>query len=148
AGGREPIEADDIGRMIAALRAVERETKEPIFYIISGDLAHLGPKFRDPDLVHPAQLESSRCQDLALLHELGAGVKKPPRTSPPDAAAYFRIISGEGDARRICGLPPTYTVLEALHPSRGKVLHYDQYVHPLGYESVSFASVVFYKDER
>jgi AmmeMemoRadiSam system protein B len=148
ASGREPIEADDIGRMIAALRAVERERKEPIFYIISGDLAHLGPKFRDPDPVHPTQLESSRSQDLALLHELGAGVKKPLRTSPPDAAAYFRIIAGEGDARRICGLPPTYTALEVLHPNRGEVLHYDRYVHPLGYESVSFASVVFYNDER
>ncbi|HZV07479.1 MAG TPA: AmmeMemoRadiSam system protein B [Gemmataceae bacterium] len=148
ARGRGPVEADDIGRMIAALRAAERETKEPIFYIISGDLAHLGPKFRDPEPVHSVQLESSRSQDLALLHELGAGVKKPRRTCPPDAAAYFRIIADEGDARRICGLPPTYTVLEALHPSRGEVLHYDQYIHPLGYESVSFASVVFYKDER
>ncbi len=69
----------------------------------------------------------------------------PRRAAPPDAAAYFRIIAEEGDARRICGLPPTYTVLEALHPSRGDVLHYDQYIHPNGFESVSFASVVFYK---
>ena len=51
----------------------------------------------------------------------------------------------ERDERRICGLPPTYTVLEAVRPSRGKVLHYDQYVHPRGYESVSFASVGFYR---
>jgi hypothetical protein len=58
---------------------------------------------------------------------------------------YFRLIADEGDRRRICGLPPTYTVLEALRPSRGKVLHYDQYVHPRRYESVSFASVVFYR---
>jgi hypothetical protein len=119
--------------------------KETVCYIISGDLAHLGPKFRDPHPVDSLQLVTSRCQDLALLHELGAGVKRPPRTCPPDPAAYFRIIAGEGDARRICGLPPTYTVLEALHPSRGEVLHYDQYVHPQGHESVSFASVVFYK---
>lgn len=143
--GIEPIEADDIGRMIAALRAVERETNEPICYIISGDLAHLGPKFGDPRPVDSTELHSSRCQDFALLHELGAGVKNPPRTAPPDPAAYFRIIASEGDARRICGLPPTYTVLEALHPSRGEVLHYDRYAHLLGYESVSFASVVFFK---
>jgi hypothetical protein len=129
--------------MIAALRTVEAQTKEPICYIISGDLAHLGPKFRDPQPVEKAQLESSRSQDLALLHELGAGSR--PRTCPPDPAAYFRLIAGEGDVRRICGLPPTYTVLEALHPSRGQVVHYDQYAHPLGYESVSFASVIFYK---
>jgi AmmeMemoRadiSam system protein B len=143
--GREPIEADDIGRMIAALRSVERETKEPICYLISGDLAHIGPKFGDPGPVDSSQLAYSRSQDLALLHELGAGVKKPSRSCPPDAAAYFRLIAGEGDARRICGLPPTYTVLEALHPNRGEVRHYDQYAHPAGSESVSFASVVFYK---
>jgi AmmeMemoRadiSam system protein B len=142
--GREPMEADDIGRMIAALRSVEGETPEPICYIISGDLAHIGPKFGDPSPVNPLQLTHSHRQDYALLNELG-GRAVLRRASPPDAAAYFRIIAGEGDARRICGLPPTYIVLEALHPNRGEVLHYDQYVHPTGYESVSFASVVFYK---
>lgn len=142
--GREPIEANDIGRMIAALRAVERETQEPICYIISGDLAHIGPKFGDPSPVSAPLLTHSRSRDFALLHTLG-GEALARRTSQPDTAAYFRIIAGEGDARRICGLPPTYIVLEALHPSRGEVLHYDQYVHPHGYESVSFASMVFYK---
>jgi hypothetical protein len=34
-------------------------------------------------------------------------------------------------------------VLEALRPAGGKLLHYDQYVHPGGYESVSFASMAF-----
>ena len=37
----------------------------------------------------------------------------------------------------------TFVVLEALRPGRGKQLHYDQYVHPRGYESVSFASMAF-----
>jgi AmmeMemoRadiSam system protein B len=145
ASGREPTEAEDIGRMIAALRAVERETKEPICYLMSGDLAHIGPKFGDPRPVSPALLTHSRRQDLALLHELGEDPKETPRPSAPAAAAYFRILAAEGDARRICGLPPTYTVLQALQPTRGDVLHYDQYVHPDGFESVSFASVVFYK---
>ena len=53
--------------------------------------------------------------------------------------------SDEEDRRRICGLPPTYTVLEAVRPAHGKVLHYDQYLHPRGYESVSYASVAFYR---
>jgi hypothetical protein len=143
-GGREPIEADDIGRMIAALRAVEREIEEQICYIISGDLAHIGPKFGDTDPVRVPLLEHSRRQDLALLHALG-GSAKARRAGPPDVATYSRIITAERDARRICGFPPTYIVLEALHPSRGEVLDYDQYVHPNGYESVSFASAVFYK---
>jgi AmmeMemoRadiSam system protein B len=156
ASGREPIEQDDIGRMIAALRAVERETEEPICYLISGDLAHIGPKFGDPRPLNAAKLAHSRRQDHALLHELGesANARRQPAVAKkqkagagpsPDAAAYFRVLASEGDSRRICGLPPTYTVIEALRPDRGELLHYDQYVHPEGEESVSFASVVFYK---
>ena len=83
----------------------------------------------DPLLAH------SREQDQALLRY----------TEAADASGYFRIIADEADRRRICGLPPTYTVLEAIRPSHGKVLHYDQYVHPLGHESVSFASAAFYR---
>ena len=41
--------------MIEALCGkVEDETQEPICYLISGDLAHIGPKFGDPDPVQRA----------------------------------------------------------------------------------------------
>jgi AmmeMemoRadiSam system protein B len=130
-----PVFREDVGRMVAALRAVEAETAEPICYIISGDLAHIGPKFDDPELVSDGQLAHSREQDQAILRA----------TEAADPEDFFRVIAGERDCRRICGLPPTYTVLEALRPSRGKVLHYDQYVHPRRTESVSFASVAFYR---
>ncbi len=131
--GEEPAQADDIGRMIRALRAVEKEVGEPICYLISGDLAHLGPKFGDPRPVSAGVLAYSKQQDQAILAQ----------TERADPAGYFRVIATEGDQRRICGLPPTYTVLEALRPARGKVLAYDQYVDPRGRESVSFASVSF-----
>ncbi len=130
-----PSAAPDIGRMVEALRRAEAETPEPICYIISGDLAHIGPKFNDPRPVDAPWLAYSRAQDQAILHQ----------AERADPAGYFRVIAEEGDQRRICGLPPTYTVLEAARPRAGKVLHYDQYVHPAGFESVSFASVAFYR---
>jgi AmmeMemoRadiSam system protein B len=133
--GLEPAHRGDIGRLVGALRRVEAETDEPICYIISGDLAHIGPKFDDPDFLQAPTLEHSRKQDQAI-------VRAAESASP---SAYFRVIAAERDARRICGLPPTYTVLEALRPEHGKLLHYDQYVHPDGYESVSFASMAFYR---
>jgi len=133
-GQGEPGGQEDIGRMVAALRAAEAATPEPICYIISGDLAHIGPKFQDPTAVDAAQLAHSRQQDEELLRHAAAVA--------PDQ--YFRTIAAEGDRRRICGLPPTWTVLEAIRPRRGRLLHYDQYVHPHGYESVSFASMAFY----
>jgi AmmeMemoRadiSam system protein B len=133
--GRQPNQLGDVRRMIEALRACERDIAEPVCYLISGDLAHVGPKFGDPDPVHPAQLEHSRRQDEAILERAGRA----------DPAGYFEVIAAEGDRRRICGLPPTYTVLEALRPSSGKLLHYDQWVHPHGFESVSFAGMAFYR---
>jgi AmmeMemoRadiSam system protein B len=133
--GREPKACEDVGRMIEALREAEAQTPEPVCYLISGDLAHLGPKFGDARPVHEAQLAHSRRQDEALLRQ----------AERADPAGYFRLIAEEGDARRICGLPPTYTVLEALRPAGGKLLHYDQWIDPLGHESVSFAGMTFYK---
>jgi hypothetical protein len=62
-----------------------------------------------------------------------------------DMNGYFRVLTEEGDCRRICGFPPTYTLLEAIRPSQGRLLNYDRYVHPQGFESVSFASVGFYR---
>jgi AmmeMemoRadiSam system protein B len=129
-----PTERDDVGRMVAALREATAAAGEPVCTIISGDLAHVGPKFGDEGPLKDSFLAHSRAQDQTILA----------RAEAADPAGYFGVIADEQDARRICGLPPTYTVLEALRPGRGKVLHYDQYVHPRGQESVSFASVGFY----
>jgi hypothetical protein len=134
--GSTPAGRADICRMIEALRKVEAETSEPICYLISGDLAHVGPKFGDPEPVHESFLKDSRERDQILLRQVES----------IDPAAYFRGIAAERDRRRICGLPPTYVTLEAIRPAHGKVLHYDQYVHPRGHESVSFASVGFYRN--
>jgi MEMO1 family protein len=131
----EPRERPDIARMIDALRKADAETPGPTCYLISGDLAHLGPKFGDKRPVAERQLAHSRDQDQAILKQAEAA----------DPAKYFRVIADEHDSRRICGLSPTYVVLEALRPARGKLLHYQQYVHPHGRESVSFASMGFYR---
>ena len=133
--GSLPALRPDVARMIEALRQVEAETHEPICYIISGDLAHIGPKFDDPVPVSEPYLTHSREQDQAILHQAEA----------VDVPGFFQVIAAEGDCRRICGLPPTYTLLEAIQPRRGKLLHYEQYVHPTGHESVSFASIAYYK---
>jgi MEMO1 family protein len=131
--GIEPGGQDDIAAMIAALRQVESELNEPVCYVISGDLAHIGPKFDDPEPVGEPLLTESHAQDRAILTQAEA----------VNAKGYFDVIASEQDRRRICGLPPTYTTLEAARPQRGKLLHYGRYVHPQGHESVSFASMAF-----
>jgi len=129
-----PAEADDIARMVAALRAAEAASTQPVCYLISGDLAHIGPKFDDRRKAAGAWLVQSRDKDQAILQTLAAA----------DPAAFFNVISAEKNARRICGLSPAWLTLEVTRPRTGKVLHYQQYAHPQGHESVSFAAAAFY----
>lgn len=128
-----PSDRDDVARMVAALRSAEAAAGEKVCYVISGDLAHIGPKFDDDDLVSAEQLAHSKSQDERLIEKAVAA----------DGDAYFDVIADEQDARRICGLPPTYLTLAAVRPRSGKLLHYGRYEHPEGFESVSFASMCF-----
>lgn len=129
-----PSEAGDIGRMVSALRTAEAACPQKVCYLISGDLAHIGPKFGDRDKAAGPWIDDSRKQDEAILAEI----------EKADPAGYFGVIAAERDRRRICGLPPTYLTLEAIRPTKGRVLHYQQFVHPQGHESVSFAAAAFY----
>ncbi|HEX4607431.1 MAG TPA: AmmeMemoRadiSam system protein B, partial [Urbifossiella sp.] len=115
-GGVGPGEAEDIARMTTALRAAEAAAGEPVCYVISGDLAHIGPKFRDGRKAEGPWLGESERQDRAILAHL----------ERVDPAGYFGEIAAERDTRRICGLPPTYVTLAAARPRVGRVLHYQQ----------------------
>lgn len=128
-----PSDLNDIAAMVTTLSAAEDAAGEPVCYIISGDLAHIGPKFDDPEPVDEPLLEHSEAQDRKIIHA----------AENTNADGYFRVIASEQDRRRICGLPPTWMTLSAAKPSRGRLLHYGRYVHPQGYESVSFASMAF-----
>jgi hypothetical protein len=130
-----PSQRHDIAGMVEALRYAVEETAEPICFLISGDLAHLGPKFNPGEMLSPALLERSAAQDQRLIRRLEAG----------DLAGYYQIIAREQDERNICGFPPTYLLLEALRPRPGRLVHYDRctFAHPKGQSSVSWASIVF-----
>jgi len=130
-----PADCTDIARMVEALKHAELESAAPVCYIISGDLAHIGPKFGDRGALKKFALTSSRTADATILKHLEAA----------DHQAYMRHITAEDDSRRICGMPPTWLALEVIRPKCGRLLHYDQYVHPRGLESVSFASVGLYE---
>jgi MEMO1 family protein len=125
-----PGRADDVARMIRALQMAEAESNAKVCYIISGDLAHIGPKHGDEDLVDEAMLKHGKTKDEELLKHL----------ENLDSEAYFQSIAAEEDGRRICGLPPTYVAMAAARPIKCVPLHYGRYVHPDGFESVSFAS--------
>lgn len=130
----DPGGAEDIARMVRALRAAEAACPGPVCYIISGDLAHIGPKFGDERKATGPWLDESRTKDAGILKALEAACPK----------EFFGVIAGEQNARRICGLSSAWLTLEVTRPKAGTVLHYQQFAHPQGHESVSFAAAAFY----
>jgi AmmeMemoRadiSam system protein B len=106
------------GRSTAATIEVLRETanKRRTIIVAAADLAHVGPAFGDLlplDLAARARLE---VQDRRLIGILGKA----------DPGAFFEEIRGDGDQRRICGIPPIFIALSVLSGLAGSPAGYAQ----------------------
>ncbi len=100
--------------------------------LIAGvDLAHVGPRFGDPQPNTPDFLATVAAADLSMLEAVTAG----------DPTAFYASVAHDGDRRRICGLSPIYTFLRALPGADGRLLRYSQWPDPQG--AVSFCAATF-----
>ena len=133
--GRLPKESPAVAEFITALREAAVESGEEVCFVGGVDMAHIGQQFGDPELLGDERLKSQWTDDQNLLTKACAG----------DAVAWFSHVAEQGDANRICGLAPMYTLLETVQPKRGELLKYDQAVAPDRTSCVSFASVAFYE---
>ena len=98
----DPAEAEDIARMVRALRAAEAACPEPVCYVISGDLAHIGPKFDDRRKATGAWLAKSRDKDGEILRTLEAADPAAffgRHRRGAECAAHLRPAAGVVDAR-------------------------------------------------
>ncbi len=133
--GRLPSESPAVAEFIAALRDTALAAGKEVCFVGGVDMAHIGPQFGDPELLDEPRLKSQWTDDQKLLSRACAG----------DAAGWFEHVARQGDANRICGLAPMYTLLETVGPTRGELLKYDQAVADDRSSCVSFASVAFYE---
>lgn len=132
--GTTPIDAPAVRAFVTALRKTIEAHGKRVCYISSGDLAHIGQRFGDRSLLNAARLERLAADDRVLLKA----------TCQPNANAMFEHVANQNDAHRVCGVSPTYTMLEVARPMRGELLKYDQAVELDGTACVSFASAAFY----
>ena len=132
--GGSPVDAPEVAAFITAMRATAAEYMGRICYISGGDLAHVGRRFGDEWLLDELRLGAQSRDDHQLLSA----------ACQADPAAFFQHVAANGDQHRICGLSPTYTMLQVMRPARGELLKYDQAVEENGTACVSFASLAFY----
>ncbi|HEV8471945.1 MAG TPA: AmmeMemoRadiSam system protein B [Methylomirabilota bacterium] len=129
--GRRPEDDARIPRFLDALAETLSRSGRRVAFVAAADLAHVGPRFGDAEPVSPEALARIRQEDEAMLRTVEAG----------DADAFFDNAARDGDARRVCGLSPVWTLLRATEGAAGELRQYGQWPDPQGV--VTFASVVF-----
>lgn len=129
--GKRPEDDPRVARFLAALQDTVATCGRRVAFVAGADLAHVGPRFGDPDPISPDALARLGVDDRATLETVAAG----------DADAFFDDSARDGDRRRICGLSPIWMLLRANAGRPGVVRQYGQWPDPQAV--VTFASVVF-----
>lgn len=127
--------AEGLTELLRAFRA----QGHPVTLLAGVDMAHVGRHFGDSSPLSPEFMETVRLRDQQYLSAIAA----------QDTKALFEHIASDNDARRICGFPTIYTVLDVLKRLH---IHYDakvfDYQQAVDYQSdcaVTFAGVGLYE---
>jgi AmmeMemoRadiSam system protein B len=110
-----PREDLALDTLISAVRDAAATLGGTTLYVASVDLAHVGPRFGDPELDDRTLAELSTFDHQAL-----------ERARRGDAEAWNEHIVANDDAYRICGWGATYTLLRMAEPGAGRLLGYEQ----------------------
>ena len=124
--------AEDLNKIAHVIKAVVDESGKSAKWLISGDLAHIGQRFGDPEPARELLPAAERADD-----ELMKMLKD------SDADAYHMAVEATGHKFRVCGHAPTYLALKSFSPSSGTVLAYDVWDDIDTNSAVTFASVAF-----
>lgn len=118
-----------IGNFSKLLRELDDENT---FYLISGDLSHVGKKFGDVDPADKMKDRVSQFDELFLS-----------ASADNDSKKIFRSIRDISDQYRVCGFPPLYTFLETFPDLKGHQLDYHWWDEQERQSAVSFGAIAY-----
>lgn len=131
--GGSPMELEEIRQFVKALRETAGEWDEPVTFIASVDLSHIGRRFGDLHPLTPEVFRWLEAEDRYFLRQIAEG----------DAEAMFASIHRDGNSRRVDAYPAVYVLLKTFERIKGEVKAYDQSVERETGSIVSFGAVVF-----
>jgi AmmeMemoRadiSam system protein B len=122
-------------RFLDAVRGVVEGLGPRAVLVAGADMAHVGPRFGDPrpfDEAARARLAGTDRESLAHAAE-------------GDAPGFWSHVARDLETRRVCGLGPIYSLLQAMpQGAQGELLHYEQTVDADDGSIVSHAALGFY----
>ncbi len=107
---------------------------EDTFYLISGDLSHVGKKFGDQT---NASLMKGEIQSIDN-HFMNASVNM-------DSNQLLENLATHYDSSRICGFPPLYTFINSIDNLSGEQINYHWWDEVSTESAVSFGSILYRK---
>jgi AmmeMemoRadiSam system protein B len=117
-GGR-PEDDEGVRRVLDALREIAEEHAQRLVWIAGVDMAHIGRRYGDRLAAH--------ADDGAMVDVAALDRERCRRLTAGDAAGFWSLLQRDGDPLRWCGASPLYTLMAAVRPSQGALLHYEQW---------------------
>lgn len=102
------------------------------FFLISGDLAHVGNKFGDPQAAS-TMFDNVESFDRQFLDH----------ASKNQRDNLLNLMKEDMDPYRICGFPPLYTFLSSMPELKGEILSYDLWDERERDSAVTFGSILY-----
>lgn len=126
-------EDGELGRKLQGFTKHLRQLdSEDTFFLVSGDLSHVGKKFGDSD---PARILRPDVEAFDLEFMNSAVENNPGR--------MLHHIARNYDPYRICGFPPLYTFLKAFPNLTGQRINYQWWDESQRESAVSFGSIAY-----
>jgi len=139
---RYPYEWEEYETFAGALTEIIKERAkrgEKVSFLAGVDMAHIGRSFGDEGALSPEKMREIAYRDQQYLRAIEECNHK----------ALFDHIAEDQDARRVCGFPTMYLVLDVLNRLGGTpevdVVAYDQAVDYPSDCAVTFAGVAMYR---
>ena len=135
--GADPLQAPEVAGELQTLREAVAASGKRALYVLSVDLAHIGPKFGDPAPVDDAGAAACEQADRALLDY----------AQRFDSAGLTRSLAACGNSRKVDAVAGLYSLYPLLAGGarHGTLLAYGQNRQPDTGSLVSYASMAFYQ---
>ncbi len=126
---------DEIENLIESLQKTYQQQGKRAAFILSVDLAHMGPKFGDPDPITEREAGQIKMADHNMF-DIVSGL---------DREKFFEMVKEDLLDRRVDACSALYTLLSLMNNGKGELLSYGQNLQPDTQSLVSYASMAFYE---